>query len=179
MNDSHKLDRIIQRLEELEAQNAIRNCMNRYMEICDQLDIDTDLNELMALFDQDSIWEGVGEKYKKSLGYHASWQAIYDMFKTYTQEQSHFVMNAHFVNSEQIELKGDMAHAKWMMLQTSTFRDGRSHLNGAKLNVKFKKQADQSWKIKHFQTENLFSRPVSHWHSEAELPVPQAESSIK
>ena len=52
------------------------------------------------------------------------------------------------------------------------FQDGRSHLNAAKLKVKFQKQADGTWKIKHFQTQNIFSRPVSHWHSEAELPVP-------
>jgi hypothetical protein len=38
--------------------------------------------------------------------------------------------------------------------------------------VKFRQQADGSWKIKHFQTENIFSRPVSHWNSTAELPVP-------
>lgn len=175
MSNSQAFDHIIQRLEDLEAQHAIRNCMNRYMEICDQLDAHTDLEELMALFDQNSIWEGIGEKYAQSFGRYASWQAIYDMFQRYTQQQSHFVMNAHFVNSEQIQVQGDTAHAKWMMLQTSTFRDGRNHLNGAKLNVKFKKQADQSWKIQHFQTENLFSRPVSHWHSEAELPVPTAE----
>ncbi|MEW7966235.1 nuclear transport factor 2 family protein, partial [Acinetobacter baumannii] len=44
-----------------------------------------------------------------------------------------------------------------------------------KLKVKFQKQADGTWKIKHFQTQNIFSRPVSHWHSEAELPVPSQE----
>ena len=52
---------ILARLDKLEAQNSIRNCINRYMEICDALDANTDLNELMELFDRDSIWEGVGE----------------------------------------------------------------------------------------------------------------------
>ncbi len=84
-------------------------------------------------------------------------------------------MNAHFVNSEQIHVNQNDANASWLMLQTSTFKDGRSHLNTAKLNVKFQKQADGTWKIKHFQTQNIFSRPVSHWHSEAELPVPSQE----
>ena len=94
------------------------------------------------------------------------------MFKSYTQKESHFVMNAHFVSSEQIYVEQLQADASWLMLQTSTFRDGRSHLNAAKLSVKFRQQADGSWKIKHFQTENIFSRPVSHWNSTAELPVP-------
>lgn len=166
------LTAILARLNKLEAESAIRNCINRYMEICDALDANTDLNELMDLFDSNSIWEGIGEKYAKSFGRYESWQAIYDMFKSYTQKESHFVMNAHFVSSEQIYVKQQQAKATWLMLQTSTFRDGRSHLNAAKLSVKFQQQTDGTWKIKHFQTENILSRPVSHWDSTAELPVP-------
>ena len=63
MTDGVVLASVLMRLEQLEAQNAIRNCINRYMEICDALDADTDLNELMGLFDRHSIWEGIGEKY--------------------------------------------------------------------------------------------------------------------
>lgn len=163
---------IVNRLAQLEAHNSIRNCINRYMQICDQLDANTDLMQLMALFDANSIWEGIGEKYAQSFGRYDSWQAIHDMFLRYTQGQTHFVMNAHFVNSEQIEVHNDEADATWQMLQCSSFHDGRSHLNAAKLSVKFKQQHDGTWKIKHFQTENIFSRPVSHWHSTAELPVP-------
>ena len=54
------------------------------------------------------------------------------MFKRYTQKESHFVMNAHFVNSEQIYVNQNDANASWLMLQTSTFQDGRSHLNAKK-----------------------------------------------
>lgn len=172
MNDQVDFGALLQRLQQLEAQNSIRNCINRYMEICDDLNANTDLNELMDLFDQDSIWEGIGEKYSQSFGRYASWQAIFDMFKSYTQQQSHFVMNAHFVSSEQIYIEADQANASWLMLQTSTFRNDHSHLNAAKLTVQFKQQHDGSWKIKHFQTENIFSRPVSHWDSTAVLPVP-------
>lgn len=173
MSNTLDLTVLLQRLQKLEAQNAIRNCINRYMEICDALDANTDLNALMNLFDADSIWEGVGEKYAKSFGRYDSWQAIYDMFKSYTQKESHFAMNAHFVSSEQIYLEQNQANASWLMLQTSTFRDGRSHLNAAKLMVRFQQQEDGSWKIKHFQTENIFSRPIDHWNSSEALPVPQ------
>lgn len=175
MTDGVVLASVLMRLEQLEAQNAIRNCINRYMEICDALNADTDLNELMGLFDRHSIWEGIGEKYSRSFGQFESWQAIYDMFKSYTQKESHFVLNAHFISSEQIDINGHEATGRWLMLQTSTFRDTHSHLNAARLTVKFRKQSDGLWKIKHFQTENIFSRPVSHWNSEAELPVPAQE----
>ena len=71
MNDMD-LTVILTRLAKLEADAAIRNCINHYMEICDALDANTNLDELMALFDQDSIWEGIGEKYAKSFGRYDS-----------------------------------------------------------------------------------------------------------
>ena len=174
MVDSNEPKSILQRLQQLEAQNQIRNCLNRYMEICDELNQNTNLEALMDLFDRECIWEGVGKKYAQSFGRLESWQAVYDMFKTYTLKDSHFVMNAHFVNSEQIYIEGDVAVGHWLMLQTSTFKTGASHLNAAKLTIRFKQQNNGIWKIKHFQTENIFSRPVTHWTSDDELPVPQS-----
>lgn len=165
---------IIARLERLEAVNEIRNNINRYMSICDALDASTDLQALMNLFDDQAIWEGVGKRYQASFGRYVGRNAIEQMFARYMQVESHFVMNAHFVNSEQIELKGDVATGQWLMLQTSTFRDGRAHLNTAKLVIDFKCQRDGCWKISHFKTENIFSRPMSHWDSEDILPVPEA-----
>lgn len=165
---------ILLRLEHLEAVNAIRYCLHRYMEICDQLDAHTDLTELMALFDANCIWEGVGEKYSKSFGRYDSWQAVHDMFLSYIQGQSHFVLNAHFLNSEQISFdQAGQAQGTWMMLQCSSFQNNQHHLNAAKLRIKFAKDQEGKWKMKHFQTENIFSRPVSHWHSTATLPVPK------
>ena len=49
MTDKVNIAEIIERLEQLEAHNAIRNCINRYMEICDELNANTDLYELMNL----------------------------------------------------------------------------------------------------------------------------------
>lgn len=172
MTDHLNLQNLLQRLTQVEAHYAIRNCINRYMQLCDALNQDTDLSLLMALFDAESIWEGVGERYAKSFGRYDSWQAIFEMFQRYTTAQSHFMMNAHFVSSEQINVEGTHANGRWLILQTSTFRDGNSHLNAAKLMVKFKQQQDGTWKIKHFQTENIFSRPIDFWLSETELPVP-------
>ncbi|WP_111893959.1 nuclear transport factor 2 family protein [Acinetobacter sp. MB5] len=170
-------EQILQRLEKLEASNSIRNSMNRYMQICDDLNAATNLDELMDLFDQDAIWEGVGARYKASFGRYEGKDKIAAMFASYTQQDAHFAMNAHFVSSEQIEVQDDHATAHWLMLQTSTFRDQRAHLNAAKLSVAYKKQADGQWKIAHFQTENIFSRPVSYWESDATLPVPNADKN--
>ena len=163
--------KVLDRLEKLEATNSIRNVLNRYMEICDVLDANTDLNELMDLFTDAAIWEGIGKRYAKSFGQLQGKQAIHEMFRAYTRKDAHFVMNAHFVNSEQISVNGHDALGKWMMLQTSSFQDGASHLNAAKLTIDFKQEND-TWKISHFRTENIFSRAVDKWSDQVELPVP-------
>ena len=58
MANEQILAAVLQRLAQLEATNAVRNAINRYMDICDGLSAQTDLDELMALFDEDSVWEG-------------------------------------------------------------------------------------------------------------------------
>jgi hypothetical protein len=78
----------------------------------------------------------------------------------------------HFLTSELIEVQDDTVLGSWVMLQTSTFASGASHLNAARLNVRFAEE-DGQWRMAHFQTENLFSRPVEAWNSDAELPVPR------
>lgn len=67
-------------------------------------------------------------------------------------------MNVHFLTSELIELSSaSTARGSWVMLQTSTFADGRSHLNAARLTVDFARGVVR-WRMSHFRTENLFSR---------------------
>jgi hypothetical protein len=161
------------RLARLEAEQAIRGCMNRYMVLCDQLGIDSPLDELMGLFAADAIWEGIGNKYAGTFGRLSGQPAIRQMFAKYMVEPAHFALNVHFLTSELIRLEtGDAATGSWVMLQTSTFNSGESHLNAARLTVDFRCDAG-IWRMTHFRTENLFSRPVDHWNAAALLPVPK------
>jgi ketosteroid isomerase-like protein len=163
---------LMARLQRFESQQAIRVCINRYMALCDQLDASTPLDELAGLFTQDAVWEGKGAKYAESFGGYRGREAIRAMFATYMKTPAHFALNVHFLTSEVIEADGDQGQGRWVMLQTSTFADGASHLNAARLTVHFALEEGQ-WRMAHFQTENLFSRPVSAWNSEAPLPVPE------
>lgn len=160
------------RLQAFESQQAIRVCINRYMALCDQLDAGTPLDELAGLFTRDAVWEGKGAKYAASFGGYRGREAIRGMFTTYMKTPAHFALNVHFLTSEVIEVMGEEALGRWVMLQTSTFADGASHLNAARLTVRFVLEEGR-WRMAHFQTENLFSRPVSSWNSEAPLPVPE------
>lgn len=159
------------RLHQLESENAVRACMNRYMVLCDALDARTPLDELTGLFTSDAIWEGKGAKYAKSFGGYRGREAIRAMFAGYMTEPAHFALNVHFLCSELIRVEGDEANGSWVMLQTSTFASGASHLNAARLTVRFREEQGV-WRMAHFQTENLFGRPVEAWNSDAHLPVP-------
>lgn len=159
------------RLHQLESENAVRACMNRYMVLCDALDARTPLDELTGLFTSDAVWEGKGAKYAKSFGGYRGREAIRAMFAGYMTEPAHFALNVHFLCSELIRVEGDEANGSWVMLQTSTFASGASHLNAARLTVRFREEQGV-WRMAHFQTENLFGRPVEAWNSDAHLPVP-------
>lgn len=169
-----RLQRLEQRLRQLESEHAIRACMNRYMELCDELGVNSPLDELVGLFTEDARWEGKGAKYRDAFGGYCGREAIKAMFATYRVEPAHFVLNVHFLTSELIRVGEDSADASWVMLQTSTFASGASHLNSARLTVRFAEDGG-AWRIAHFQTENMFSRPVTAWNSSTELPVPARE----
>lgn len=172
MSDVQTLE---QRLQCFESQHAVRACMNRYMVLCDALDAKTPLDELAGLFTREAIWEGKGAKYAKSFGGYRGRQAIREMFATYMKPPAHFALNVHFLTSELIDVDGEQATGSWVMLQTSTFASQTSHLNAARLTVRFALE-DGQWRMAHFQTENLFGRPISAWNSEAPLPVPDAKT---
>ncbi|SEQ62730.1 SnoaL-like domain-containing protein [Pseudomonas sp. NFACC02] len=161
-----------QRLRRFEIEASARACMNRYMVLCDALDEHTPLHELAGLFTLDAVWEGKGAKYAQSFGGYRGREAIAAMFAGYMKTPAHFALNVHFLTSELIEVQDDAVLGSWVMLQTSTFASGASHLNAARLSVRFAEE-DGQWRMAHFQTENLFSRPVQAWNSDAELPVPR------
>ena len=162
------------RLERLESEQAIRACMNSYMVQCDALDAKTQLDVLADHFTPDAVWEGRGALYKGTFGRFEGREAIAAMFAKYMVEPAHFALNVHFLTSELIQVESpEQATGTWVMLQTSTFAAGPSHLNAARLTVVFRRNTDAVWRMAHFQTENLFSRPVTTWNNTAPLPVPR------
>ncbi|WP_314915790.1 nuclear transport factor 2 family protein [Pseudomonas helleri] len=166
-----RLQHLENRLRHLESEQAVRACMNRYMMLCDELGVNSPLDELADLFTEDARWEGKGAKYREVYGGYSGREAIKAMFATYMVEPAHFVLNVHFLTTELIRVQEHCAEASWVMLQTSTFASGASHLNSARLTVKFV-QSNGVWRISLFQTENMFSRPVTDWNTSAKLAVP-------
>ncbi|MET1755730.1 nuclear transport factor 2 family protein [Novosphingobium sp. RD2P27] len=165
------LEGISARLTRLEAAEAVRRVATRYFRLCDTLGPQTPFDELGALFTRDAVWEGRG-RYRKAFGQHEGREAIVAMLASYAEPQ-HFALNAHYLSSEDIDVTGAAtARAGWMMLQVSTYRDGRSDLRSAALRLDFAVE-DGAWRIARFVTENIFSRDVAPWNDEAPISVPE------
>lgn len=158
------------RLARLEAMEAIRRVTMHYFRLCDSLGPQTGFDELGALFARDGIWEGRG-RYRQAFGRHVGREAIVAMLSAYA-DPPHFTLNAHYLSSEDIEITGPAtATGRWMMLQVSTYRDGRSDLRSAALTLDFIRDG-QCWRIQRFVTENIFSRDVAPWNDELPISVP-------
>lgn len=169
-----ELDHLYKRIAVLEAAQEVSACLHDYMQQCDYLDVGTDLSPLVELFTEDAIWEGRGKRYASTFGRLKGREAIKTMFAKYTQPPAHFALNVHFLTSEKVHVTHEeQASGTWILLQTSTYADGRSQLSCALLNVQFRKE-DERWKISHFCTTSRFNRPVqTSWDNAQELPVPK------
>ncbi len=176
MSDSTDLSGLIERLDALEAQVAIRVLMTEYMRLCDNLDADTPMHELGALFTVDAEWLGTGARYGAAFGAHRGRAAIVAMLDAY-RSPPHFTLNAHYLTSERIDVRGGAAIGRWSMLQVSTYRTGNSDLRSAQLTVDFTRSKEEGWQIARFATENLFSRRMTHWNDPTPIPTPGGVST--
>lgn len=166
---------LIERVDRLESESAIRRLVARYFAICDDLGPDTPFEELGQIFASDARWEGKG-RYAKAFGEFSGRNAIVAMIRSYCQPAPHFVMTAHFLSAESIHVDGDIASGHWMMLQTSDYTDGSADLRSASLTISFSRKAGV-WRIARFLTRNIFSRQVEPWNDEQRIAVPLQQSS--
>lgn len=166
---------IEERLSRLEAAAAVRRVATRYFRLCDTLGPQTPFDELGALFTRNAVWEGRG-RYRKAFGRHDGRDAIVAMLAAYA-DPPHFALNAHYLSSEDVVVGGEAAASgSWMMLQVSTYHDGRSDLRSAALTLDFIVE-EGAWRIARFVTENIFSRDVDPWNDEAPISVPESSAA--
>jgi hypothetical protein len=166
---------ILERLNDLEGEAAIRRLVARYFAICDDLGPDTPFQELGELFSKEALWEGKG-RYAKAFGRYEGRPAIVAMIRSYCEPTPHFAMTAHFFSSENLTASGDTGSGQWMMLQTTDYADGTADFRSARLTMEFTREGG-AWRIAHFRTENIFSRQVEPWNDEENIAVPDHASS--
>ncbi|WP_248323759.1 MULTISPECIES: nuclear transport factor 2 family protein [unclassified Caballeronia] len=154
---------IVKRLRALEAHNAVRRSIARYMALCDVPARALEGESLAALFSDDAVWEGIGPQYANKFGRLIGPANIVAMLQRYLPPTPHFTTNTHFLTSEHIEVRGESAKGRWIMLQASGYVDGRAELIAARLEVDFMPSPHDEaiWLIRHFRTERLFDAPWS------------------
>jgi ketosteroid isomerase-like protein len=166
------------RLADLEAERAVRRTFTRYMALCDVPATVLDGESLGALFTDDAIWEGVGTHYAQTFGRSLGRAQIVAMLSRYLPPTPHFSTNVHFVTSETIDVNGQQATGRWIMMQASGYVDGSAELIGARLVVDFTPSANGTdWLIAHFRTERMFDAPWSVNPRAALLPPDQETSA--
>lgn len=155
--DTERLQDLSRRLERLDAAQAARNTLGRYMQLCDVPCGDCGALGLTDLFSQDAVWEGVGPLYAGKFGRHQGPAAIAAFVGSYLAPSPHFTRNLHFLTSEQLEVDADCrrAHGRWLMLQLSTYGAGGAEAITARLEIDFVPGPDGRWLIAHFRTERL------------------------
>ena len=156
------IDALLKRVAALEAQNEVRKTLSRYMALCDVPRIAFEGASLAALFTDEAVWEGIGPHYTRKFGRLQGRAAIVDMLQRYLPPTPHFSTNVHFLTSEHIELDGDIAKGRWIMLQASGYVDAKAELIAARLEIDFvlsTRNEGDTWLIQHFRTERLFDAP--------------------
>ncbi|MGE8470380.1 nuclear transport factor 2 family protein [Paraburkholderia hospita] len=157
---SDTIEALLARVASLEAENAVRKTIARYMALCDVPSGALDSETLAALFTQDAIWEGIGPQYTQKFGHLRGHEAILAMLQRYLPPVPHFATNVHFLTSETIAVDGVRAKGRWIMLQASGYVDARAELIAARLEIDFVPAQDgRNWLIQHFRTERLFDAP--------------------
>jgi hypothetical protein len=161
MRDVMTIDALIARVAALEAQNAVRKTIARYMALCDVPARAFEGETLAALFTEDAVWEGIGSHYAGKFGRVEGRADIVAMLARYLPPAPHFAVNVHFLTSEHIEADGEAAKGRWIMLQASGYVDEKAELISARLDIDFVPADHGTWLIRHFRTERLFDAP---WH---------------
>ncbi|SAK57611.1 hypothetical protein AWB80_02302 [Caballeronia pedi] len=156
------IEALLERVAVLEAQNAVRKTIARYMALCDVPCAPLEGESLAALFTDDAVWEGIGPQYAQKFGRMQGRAAIVEMLQAYLPPSPHFSTNVHFLTSEHIEVRSDIAKGRWIMLQASGYADEKAELIAARLEIDFvlsPRDAHDEWLIRHFRTERLFDAP--------------------
>jgi SnoaL-like domain len=141
-------EELIQRLDLLESEGAVRRLMAEYLEARDVgAGSGTDI---ARLFSADGIWEGVG-RLAEVLGSHQGRDAIEQRFS------AQLPFSVHFLTNESITIQGDTAVGTWRYLQSTVYQGEAVWIAGCYHNDFV--QVEGQWKFQHVRIDALFVTP--------------------
>lgn len=151
-----------QRLAVLETKDAVRNCLTRYMDLCDVPGPLESAEQIGDLFTADATWEGVGPEYAGKFGIARGRGEVVALVSQYLPPAEHFVRNAHLLGSEQIRVDGNSAQGRWIMQQLSLYTEGTAELLCARIEIDFEveHQPHPTARMRRFRTRRMFATPI-------------------
>ncbi len=150
------LHAVLQRLDRLESQDAVRQRQAEYMQACD----DQRGAAIAGLFWPDGIWEGLGGAAGGRVQGH---DAIAAMFEASPRRLS---FTTHYLTNESISVDGDRATGHWKLLEPCTFQDRQALWMGGRYENDFERR-DGVWRIRHLRLWVEFRTPYEKgWHAE-------------
>nr|WP_027004366.1 nuclear transport factor 2 family protein [Corynebacterium halotolerans] len=162
------ITRLERRIDVLEAEAEIRRIQAKYMFLCDTpfpgfppVSDEERIEQILELYSEDAVWEGVGEYYTGQFGKAEGKDAIRAHFNRFwpADQDPKLILNAHYLTSEQIYVDGDEAQGYWIHMQPWLYSDGTALLRSSRLNNKFRRIAGE-WKVTRTRTENVFIAPL-------------------
>ena len=155
------------RIDVLEAKDAMRATLMRYMDLCDVPGPLRSTDQLAELFTPQAVWEGIGPEYEGKFGRVTGRHQIAEMVAGYLPPAVHFERNAHLVGSEQLEASGVSGRGQWIMQQLSHYDASLGKLPDllcARLTIDFAITRDAescTALIRHFRTRRMFAAPLA------------------
>ena len=151
------------RLEVVEAKEAVRDCLARYLDLCDVPGPLQSPDQLGVLFTADATWEGLGPEYAGKFGIARGRSEIVALVSRYLPPADHFLRNVHLVGSEQIRLHGNRASGQWIMQQLSLYATGTAEILCARLTIDFdldRTGGRTAARMSRFCTRRMFAAPL-------------------
>jgi SnoaL-like domain len=141
-------EELLQRLDVLESEGAIRRLMAEYL---DARDLCTGSGTNIArLFAADGTWEGVG-RLAEVLGSHQGRDAIERRFS------APLPFSIHFLTNELIAINGDTAVGTWKYLQSTVYKGQAVWIAGRYNNDLVRTEGQ--WKFQHVRIDAMFVTP--------------------
>lgn len=140
----------------VEVGQMIDTTITRYMELCDVPAVEYSRSELLALFAEDAVWEGLGHPNQERFGRQVGSNAIVEMLESHLPPTKHFLSNTHLLTQRHVTIHGNTADGRWVMQRYSKYANDTSELTVTRLRVGFL-VLDSRAVITRYQPEKLFS----------------------
>ena len=155
---------ILDRLDRLESEHAIRRLKAEYMRACDE----QRGAAIADLFWPDGVWESIGGA-SATFGCLEGRSAIADAFAA---NPARYTFTTHYLTNEAIEVDGDRAVGRWYLFEPLTHRAQRAYWMGGWYLDDFERR-DGEWRFARLRLSVTFRTPFDiGWVEERCVDLP-------